>query len=176
LLKGKFSYDESSDSFLNITSKYLPAIKQFRTFWEQNVKSTIIDGFDEELELDEICILYKDWSSTNDTISEENVLNILKHYYPDLEIMEDKYVLNVSSELFKKQTDISSSLTKMKIEFNKSETIISLDDAYCYYCQNSSLDSESKNIVSKRYFEKFAIFYLGEYIVFDNFISSDWIK
>ena len=176
LLKSKFLYDETTDSFLNITSKYLPAIKQFRTFWEQNVQYITSDGFDEELELDEICSLYKDWSSNNDTITEDNVLNILRHYYPDVEIMEDKYVLNVSTKLFGKQTDIIIALEKMKTELNKCESIISFDDAYSYYCQFISSDSESKILVSKRYFEKFIIFYLGDFVVFDNFISGDWVK
>lgn len=176
LLKSKLSYDEVTDSFLNVTSKYFPAIKQFRIFWEQNVHYSTSDTFDEELELDEICSLYKDWSSNNDTITEENVLNILRHYYHDIEIMEDKYVLNVSSELFKKQSDIIGALEKMKIDLNKSESIISFDDAYGYYCQTISSQTEIKFIVSKRYFEKFVLFYLGDFIVFDTFISCDWIK
>jgi hypothetical protein len=176
LLKSKLSYDETTDSFLNITSKYLPAIKSFRTFWEQNIQYTTSDGFDEELELDEICSLYKDWSSNNDTITEDILLNILRHYYPDVEIMEDKYVLNVSTKLFEKQTDIIIALKKMKTKLNKCEAIVSFDDLYSYYCQFTSSDSESNHIVSKRYFEKFIIFYLSDFIVFESFISCDWVK
>ena len=37
ILKEKFTYEESSDSFINITSKYLPIESDFIKFWETTI-------------------------------------------------------------------------------------------------------------------------------------------
>ena len=67
LLKGKLIYSVNSETstnndpiFLNVTSKYLPSVSSFLTFWEKHI--TILDNnasFDDEYEVDEILTLYK---------------------------------------------------------------------------------------------------------------------
>ena len=77
---------------------------------------------------------------------------MIKHYYPDTNIEEDKYLINASSSLWNKKQDIIKSLNKYKStnsnEESKSE--VPIHELYQFY-------SESKNkfIVSKRYFENF---------------------
>jgi hypothetical protein len=114
LIKDKYSYEEENDCFIGITSKYLPVHSDFIKFWENTVTIYTSDNilsfssnleFDYELEIDEISSLFKYWIKesnelllSNGNISEENILKILKHYFPSVEIMEEKYILNVAPE------------------------------------------------------------------------------
>ena len=187
ILKEKYSYDESSDSFINITSKYLPTESDFIKFWENTI--TIVndmsvsmpigeEGFDNEIEVDELCALFKYWSKqnknnesilSNGTISDENVLKILKHFFPNIEIVEDKYVLNITCNLWNKIDDIKKSIRFIYDE-NKLP-LISFDAAYNYYCVFCNTNSY-KFIVSKRYFEKYFKFYCASHIVYEKFIET----
>jgi hypothetical protein len=51
---------------------------------------------------------------TNGNITEENILKILKHFFPNIEIIEDKFVLNVTCTLWDKIGDINNSLDFIK--------------------------------------------------------------
>jgi hypothetical protein len=88
ILKEKYGlYDEISDAFFGITSKYLPVHSDFIRFWENtismdNISNSNINTFDNELEIDELASLFKSWikgnsnNISNGTISEENILKI----------------------------------------------------------------------------------------------------
>jgi hypothetical protein len=186
LLKEKYSYDETTDSFTNITSKYLPLHSEFIKFWESTINVTNVADttFDSELEIDEICSLFKLWSkqmSTNtsmtnnsNNINEENVLSILRHFFSDVVIVDDKYVLNVSSVSWNKNKDIENSFDYIKMHVKTSnQTLLSFEDAYNFYytyCNNIS----HKLIVSKRYFEKFLYYKISAHIIYENFIETNW--
>jgi hypothetical protein len=63
LLKDMYSYDESVDTFIGITSKYLPVHSDFIKFWNQNIQQESIDqDFDNEIEIDELSSLFKVWA------------------------------------------------------------------------------------------------------------------
>jgi hypothetical protein len=197
-LKEKYAFDETTDSFINVTSRYLPIHSDFIKFWTATMNvnnecvtiatnmqphATVHDMFDNELELDEICSLFKFWTKTcgeqlmtTGNISEENVLRILKHFFPDIEIIEDKYVLNVSCLLWDKSKDIFNSFEfiKEQVKAKNNLALISFDDAYNYYYKHCSANSR-KFIVSKRYFEKYLYFNLSQHIVYEKFIETDWI-
>ena len=91
IFKDLYKYNDQSDSFIGITSKYLPIQSDFIKFWEgtiTNFNYVKLNDFNHELEIDEICSLFKIWSKTtatllfsNGNISEENVLKILKHFF-----------------------------------------------------------------------------------------------
>jgi len=185
LLKETFNYDEPCDSFIGITSMYLPIQSDFIKFWESviNVHNLNPIFVPEELEIDELCSLFKMWSKltnepmlTNGNISEENVVKILKHFFPSVEIVEDKYVLNISCSLWDKLTDIDNSFEYIKkdIQYNCNIPLISFDDVYNYYYKYCNSNSH-KFIVSKRYFEKCLYFKLSDYIVYENFIETQWL-
>lgn len=191
LLKDIFTYDEITDSFINITSKYLPIESDFIKFWEKTIiihEQNIFEdniNFEEEIEVDELCTLFKNWVKqqneelllSNGNISEENVVKILKHFFPNIEIIEDKYVLNISCIIWNKTKDITKSFEFIKNELNKNEqitTLISFDEAYNYYfkfCNSKSY----KFIISKRYFEKYLYSKISEHIVYEKFIETDWL-
>jgi hypothetical protein len=183
ILKEKYIYDDSCDSFINITSKYLPTESDFIKFWNSTITivndvSTIEEVFDNEIEVDELCALFKYWSKqnknnesilSNGTISDENVLKILKHFFPNIEIIEDKYVLNITCNLWNKIDDIKKSI--LFIHSENKLPLISFDDAYNYYCVFCNTNSY-KFIVSKQYFEKYFKFNCANHIVYEKFIET----
>lgn len=200
MLKETFSYDDSADAFINITSKYLPIESDFIKFWEktiiindqQNMLTTLngLNNFEEnlileeELEVDELCMLFKNWvkQNTEETllssgnISEENVVKILKHFFQNVEIVEEKYVLNISCTIWNKSKDIIKSFEFIKNELQKNEfvALISFDDAYNYYVKFCNSNSY-KFIISKRYFEKYLYSRMNDYIVYEKFIRTEWL-
>ena len=199
LLKEKLEYNEENDTFLNVTSKFLPIISDFTNFWEKTITYSNIELFDDEIEIDELCLLFKIWCSnnqksvfTNGNLKETEVLNILKHFFPNIEIIEDKYLLNISCSLWNKFGDISFTLNKLK-ECKKQDyehavkngmesefdLLIEFETAYNFYILYKTqiqnlIPGNLLIIVSKRYFEKYLYAVLPQYIVYDNFISSEW--
>ena len=177
LFKERFLYDEEFDSFCGITSKHLPIYSDFIKFWENTISIQLSDSeilFDCELEIDEISSLFKSWAKNNSNqiitsgnISEENILKILKHFFPSVEIIEDKFVLNVNCSIWDKISDINNSFEfiKQKIIDENKLALISFDDVYNYYykfCNNNSF----KFIVSKRFFEKYLYYKLSYHIIY----------
>jgi len=203
ILKEKYTYADETDIFMGITSKYLPVHSDFIKFWEntitiQNIASdSNIDGnninndvfandiiFDNEFEIDELCSLFKYWSKqnieqlmTNGHITEENILKILKHFFPVAEIIEDKFVLNINCSMWNKMSDINASFEYIKEQINSDHklALISFDDAYNYYYKFCNLNSFTF-IVSKRYFEKYLYFRLSDHIVYEKFLETEWAK
>jgi hypothetical protein len=190
IIKERYLYDEEKDSFIGITSKYLPVYSDFILFWENVIITNGDNGdnmnnnslFDNEFEMDELCSLFKYWSKQNATqlmsngnISEENIVKILKHFFPSVEIIEDKFILNVTCTLWNKTDDIKKSFKYIKEVFQKNLNLalISLDDAYNYYykfCNENALTF----IVSKRFFEKYLYFTFNEHIVYEKFIEIEY--
>jgi len=182
ILKEKYGlYDEINDTFIGITSKYLPTHSNFIKFWENTISVDInsnstINTFDNELEIDELASLFKEWSKnnlSNGTISEENILKILIHFFPTIEIIEDKYVLNITSNMWNKLNDIDNSLVYIKEQIlaDHNLALISFDDIYNYYCKFCKSNS-LQFLVSKRYFEKYLYFKLADHIVYEKFINT----
>jgi len=176
-LKNKFQFDEETDSFIGITSKYLPIYKDFIYFWNTTINSSNSQSFDNELEIDEISTLFKQWSKNKNTLSEENIIKILKHFFSNIEIVEDKFVLNVTSNLWDKNADISNSLTYIKNNIRQEHklSLISFDDVYNYYQKFCTLNSV-KLIISKHYFEKYLYYKFMDYVVYEKFIKIDWVN
>jgi len=186
IIKESYDYDEENDSFIGITSKYLPVHSDFIKFWETTITVCNLDTellFDNELEIDELSSLFKLWAKqsneplmTNGNITEENILKILKHFFPNVEIIEDKFVLNVTCILWNKICDINNSLDfiKEQLKIQNKPDLISFDDAYNYYYKYCSLNS-LKTIVSKRYFEKYLYYKISDHIIYEKFIETSWI-
>jgi hypothetical protein len=189
ILKDKFVYNEKTDAFCGITSKYLPIYSDFINFWETTITSGHNSSyeqieFDYELEIDEISSLFKCWVKqntdnimSNGNINEDNIVKIIKHFFPTIEIVEDKFVLNVTCSMWNKIEDINKSFEYIKNSTidNSMLALISFDDVYNYYykfCKNNSM----KFIVSKRYFEKYLYYKLADHIVYDKFINIEWLN
>ena len=173
-MKEKLKFDETSDSFIGITSKYLPVYKDFIQFWNETISICDSSDFENELEIEEISSLFKLWNKNKNTLSEENIIKILKHFFSS-EIIEDKFILNVTSSIWNKSNDIENSILYIKeqIKINHKLSLISFDDIYSFYdkhCINNSI----KFIVSKRYFEKYLYYKFSDYILYEKFIKVEW--
>ena len=174
-LKDKITFDEDSDSFIGITSKYLPLYKDFIQFWNETITNSSSPDFENELEVEEISSLFKLWTKNKTTLTEENIIKILKHFFSS-EIVEEKFILNITSSVWNKSNDIDNSteFIKEQIKNNHKLSLISFDDLYGFYhkyCSNNAI----KFIVSKRYFEKYLYYKFSEYIVYEKFIKTEWI-
>jgi len=161
ILKTKLQYDEESDSFIGVTSLFLPLTANFIRFWETTI---LEDEGETELEIDEITKLFKGWltgSKAGLTINEEVILKVIRHFYPDVVIEDDKYILHMKCTLWDKRNEVLNSLELFKYDCNSKQQTLpsSLYDAYEFYSIKTS-KSNKKNlqqcIASKRYFEKVA--------------------
>jgi hypothetical protein len=168
-------YDEETDTFIGITSKYLPVYKEFIQFWNTTMVLTTCPVFENELEIDEISSLFKQWSNNKNVLSEENIIKIIKHFFAS-EILEDKYVLNMTSNIWNKTNDIDNSIEYIKEQIKEKHklALVGFDDLYQYYqtyCNNNSL----KIVVNKRYFEKYLYYKFSDYIVYEKFVKIEWV-
>jgi len=186
LLKEKYAYDETTDTFYNVTSKYMPFVSNFIQFWENTIAASTNGEFDYEIEIDELCGLYKKWIHDNSetcysagNANEHDVLKIINHFFPSFEVIENKYILNVQCSLWDKIGDMNKALEKMKEHYKESilfnqnaAALIPFDEIYSYYTKNK----QTKFTISKRYFEKYLDVALADFIEFDNFVSISWLS
>lgn len=191
LLKERYNYNEENDTFYDVTSKYLPVVCDFIQFWEKTIiikdyQLSVIDGdFINELEIDEVCELFKKWVLNNSdnaqssgTICENDAFKILKHFYNDVEIFDNKYIIGASSSTWNKIQEITMFIDLFKsLQQNETNSLISFDtlyDKYCTFCCNKNNKKTTKLVVSKKYFEKYMSFKYADIIQFETFVPVTW--
>ena len=169
---------EVSDAFPHRTSRYLPVVSQFRQFWGEHC---IVNDTEIELEIDELSTLFKDYTasagsaSASASASDTTLLGILRHFYPDIIIEDDKYILNVGCRLWNKNAEINEYLLQFKeqcISHNLSFPQ-PLYNAYEYYC-GRCYAATKRRIISKRYFEKYFMEEYSEYLDENSMITINW--
>jgi len=192
LLKERLSFSENTTIcsldiiFTNVTSKFLPSVSSFLSFWEKHIiiSNASHEYYDEEYEIDEIASLYKLTNKTSVSISDKEMIKMIWHYfYPQVEVIDNKYITNIRCNLWSKHEDINDTLTNYKLHKNillvDVSTLISFDELYqnykSYIQAKIVVEKSFHPIVSKHFFEKFLSHYLSEYIKFDKFVSSEWL-
>jgi len=137
--------------------------------------------FDYELENDEVCYLFKYWvqenkeeTTSNGMINENDIIKILSHFYPDVQIVDKKYIMNISCSLWDKVNDITNMLSEFKKKYDAEEdvSLIDFDKIYEFYCRLGKSNWKA----SKRFFEKYVCYSLSSYIEYDHFLSSSWLN
>jgi len=187
-------YNADLDSFLGVSSKYLPDIQQFLEFWKNKIE---LDENETDFEIDEMVVLFKRWCESEQNygilMTDKQILDLISFFFPTVEIERDKYINGIRCTLWNKQDDIAEALdefkqtirkqlyTKYAAVYNYERTTspaegstVSIYDAYHYYCQYYST-KPMKLIVGKSYFEKYIMDNLYDYIVDSKFISIDWV-
>jgi hypothetical protein len=171
ILKDKYKYDEESDSYLDITSSHLPVVSKFIKFWD-----TSIIEYDSELEIDEVLALFRQWLNNTKScvhMNESLLIDLIHHFYPDISMIDNKFIQNVKCKLWDKKNDVINALELFKLKCNEQEQTLStsLNEAYEYY-------TSAKNLlnVSKMYFEKVATEVINGHIDTDGLIQSTWWK
>ena len=195
LLKERLSFTENTTIcvvgspdivFTNVTSKFLPNVSSFLSFWEKHIiiSNISLEHYDDEYEIDEIVSLYKQTNKTSINISDKDIIKMIWHYfYPQVEVIDNKYITNIRCNLWSKHDDINDMLTAYKLQKNillvDKTTLISFDELYqkykSYIQAKVLVEKSCHPIVSKHFFEKFLLHYLAEYIKFDKFVSSEWL-
>jgi len=188
-------YRPDTDSFIGITSEYLPNIQLFLHYWNETI---VTDMTETDFEIEEIVALYNKWlpddGNAGKRMNDSQILDIISHFFPHIEIEKDKYISKIRSTLWDKPLDIQIALEELKdhivktayaqygndrkhSEETESEFMtqtISIYDAYNYYCRFYGGQS-SKMIVNKAYFEKYILENLSDFIIDDTFITMDWV-
>jgi hypothetical protein len=182
LFKEKFKYDDNEECFINITSTQLPIVSNFITFWDYTISE---DSYDEEpeLEIDEIITLFKMWMNKNKisvnhghmNISETVLLELIRHFYPDIIIEDNKYLMHIKCSLWNKRVEILNSLALFKLKCSQDNNVSfkSLYEAYEFYSTNN----KHQCMASKKDFEKIASDIIDDkHIDNDGIISPMWWK
>ena len=177
--------DASNIVFTNITSKYLPNVSSFLSFWDKHITITNDTNVDDEYEIDELMSLYKNHDKKITQLSDTNIIKMIYHYYsPQVEVIDNKYITNIKCNLWSKNDDVNEFLQDYKfnlvnIGLNPNVDIISFDDLYKsyknYITAKSLVDKRVNLIVSKQFFEKYLTNQLQEFIKFEKFVSSEWL-
>ena len=163
----RLNYDNVKDRYENITSKYLPKVSSFIKFWYDNI---IIDsdGVCNEYEISELITILK---KNKINLSESDLLNIIQHFFPEVNIVDDRYVLGIRCSLWDKQTPINNSIIQYYNQNSNSindENLISFDELYNIYL----LSIERSLACSKDYFYKYIKNKFLENIHMDFFIRG----
>tara|TARA_B100000925_G_scaffold278368_1_gene247128 strand:- start:2354 stop:3865 length:1512 start_codon:yes stop_codon:yes gene_type:complete len=147
ILTNKFTYNEPYERFSGITSRQLPFVSKFIDFWNTYF---YVNPDEIEFEISEINKLFKDSCFYNNKIQvdDKRIVSVLKHYFDNIIIEEDKFLLGWSSKLWNKEAHLDTFMESIKEEHK----CISIYDAYLQY---TKYYSNSSFIVSKRYFEKY---------------------
>lgn len=181
--KLNYKMDSGNIIFINITSKYLPSVSTFLSFWDKHITITNDSNIDEEYEIDELTTLYKFYDKKNSQMSDINMIKMICHYFsPQVEVIDNKYITNIKCNLWCKHDDIQHFLIQYKVNTitkTSSDNLISIDDLYqsykIYFNAKATVDRKTYPIVSKHFFEKFILTELTKYIKFDKFVSSEWL-
>jgi hypothetical protein len=170
------SPSSTPDIIPNRTSKYLPLVSQFRQFWSE---CCFTDDREIELEIDELSTLFNEYATpTSGSVaaaSDTALLGMLRHFYPDVIIDDDKYILNVGCKLWDKPTEINDYLEQYKQQclLNNLSFPQPLYNAYEYYC-GRCYATVKRRIISKRYFEKYFMEEYADYIDENGMITIKW--
>ena len=103
-------YNCEAETFQFTTSKYLPNVEKFLTFWSDNITYEEKESFVGEFEISEIVLLYNDARITKgekvSNINEDLVIEILHHFMDYIEVENNKYILNIYCKLWDKENDV----------------------------------------------------------------------
>jgi len=120
----------------------------FQHFWTQTI--TVGDDIDDELEIDEITMLYNIWVTSkgykDEQMTEEYLLEIMSWMMPEIIIENDKIIYNISCKLWNKKKDIIDCLKDIP------DTITTYLEKYKLYVKVNK--EKGKITANKQYFEQ----------------------
>ena len=109
---------DNKEMFINITSKHLPLVGKFMSFWNQNITCNYSEI---ELEIDELSTLFLNYGNiyhgnqkNTQTVTDQTILGFIRHFLPDICIEDNKYLMNIGCKLWDKKHDILLSIEEFK--------------------------------------------------------------
>jgi hypothetical protein len=138
LLREKIAYNSETDMFMDVTSLYLPVVSQFIHFWDTYISE---DENEPEIEIDELMRLFRKTlphTKMNDLL----MIELIRHFYPDIEIQEDKYIINIRCSLWNKRCEVKNALELWRTQPNYQSYIIDspsigANDSTCTNCADT---------------------------------------
>ena len=118
--------------------------------------------------------MFKKWtnkSSFSAHITEPFILELIRHFYPAIDIENDKYILHTRNSMWDKRGAVINNLELYKLNTLEEKCVPTLCSAYKYYITKCNGDPDVIYNVSKRYYEKVAIEELGDKLDLDGIIS-----
>jgi hypothetical protein len=179
-------YKEDQDTFVGISSRFLPAIQKFLQFWNETM---VPDETESDLEIEEVLVLFRKWNDAAPAMNDKQIIDLIIHFFPNVEIERDKYISKWRCVLWDKQLDIQIALAHLKETIREKypqnavgrsgtpqpNVNVSIYDAYLFYCKYfSNDDAVNKLKVSKSYFEKYVFENLEDYVIDSKFLSAAW--
>jgi hypothetical protein len=141
--------------FINVTSKYLPNVSLFLSFWEKHIIITNDSNIDDEYEIDELMTLYKFYDKKSSQLTDANMIKMICHYFsPHVEVINNKYITNIRCNLWCKNDDIQYFLTLHKMDLankhieNKHLTNDSSIDLLNEHAENDILENDNTTLIS----------------------------
>ena len=104
------------------------------------------------------------------------------YYFPDIEIENQKYIHRIRCSIWDKTMDIHIALQEYACslisEKNTTPAILSIYDAYLFYCKfySNPYSKKSPFLVSKAYFDKYMMENYNAYILEDGILQREWIE
>jgi hypothetical protein len=137
--------------------------------------------YEQFFEIDEMRKVFKIWNKTNDQLGNQQIIDIISHFFPDVCTENDKHVHEFVCSLWNKGEQIQIIIEKYKKFYtdNSLDGDKTINDAYVFYCNyvNTTTHDSPYNslIVDKSYFEMHIKKILTPYID-NNYISSIWFN
>lgn len=135
--------------YKGITAKDSHFISSFLSFFDEYF--TIDDTTTNLFELDEILLIYtklNKHTTRNYLLNEKMVISLMKHYYENIIVMDNKFVKHLTCKIWNKSLDIQSFMHTQN-ETNTIElTHDKLYEGYCVWCG----EQKKQFVVSKEYF------------------------
>jgi uncharacterized protein Usg len=158
LIANGLTYDPAADAYLNVSSINMPAVSSFVLFWNTTIEEHDAD----ELEMTELLALVNASSKKIPPISEQYLLDLIRHFYPEVVIEDNTFILQRKCRLWNKRNEVKLALEKFISATTRTGN--TLNDAYCFYMGSYAtlyLGNEADRDIhcgptSKRYFEKVA--------------------
>ena len=165
IIKDKLS--NNNNYFTSIKSIYLTKVKLFQKFWQK----TIVKDINDSIEISEMYALLIKWLENNKTeennFTEEDLQDMIEYFYNDITINNDKFLIGIKCNLWKKQDDILEAFQK---KFNKNITKkLLLYDSYILYCKYSNNNGKFLT-VSKKYFYNYITYIIPPCFIEDGYI------
>ena len=172
ILEEKLDFNEH---FRKIKSSFLIHIIFIKQFWNSTIQMG--DLIEDELEISEFITLFNCWCKNNkkevsDIKDELQVKEILEYYYPEINIIDEKYILNIKCNLWCKEDDINNYFLNIKTKLKEDISFVEFYKLYCKYSKK-----EKKIVVSKKYFEKYIYKLIpSEYIDNNMILNVYWSR
>jgi hypothetical protein len=168
------NYIEASDTFQGIFSKFMPEIQNFVQFWDDTM---VEDDNEQGLELEEIRYMFYKYS--NFSITDDQIIDLIQYFYPNVIIENDKYIQEIRCSLWDKHNNMKKIFDVIRTEWSDKDNDLSVYDAYLYYCKRYKKHkvngtSDIGLIVHKSYFENYVTKNFMDYIIEPGILSKSW--